>query len=419
MKKSYPKVSRALAEYRAARDRFAAARDGVVLVMTALMMMMLCVAAGLVIDAGRAYLVKQRLMNTTDAAGLAIGSAIDADSTNAELQAVLDNFFNANFPSGGIGTVTSTAFTYNGSTITVTAEVSVDTTFMQLVNIDNLSVSASTEVEREEDNLEVVLVLDNTGSMGSGGKMNDLKDAADSLVDVLFGSDAISSQVKIGLVPFSATVNIGTSNTTYISDDTDWNGCVRALDEPDDTDDNSSGPWDPHVSTSFFNPNRGCPSELTPLTNVKSTLTDAIDDMSADGFTYIHYGAIWGLRVLSQAEPFTEGSAYGTADTTKAIIILTDGANVSSTSNSAYQAYGDPPSSSDLDDKLETVCDEIKGEDIVVYTVTFDLNDASTKTLFENCATDSDKYFDSPAGSELTRSFRSIAAQLKRLHVSS
>lgn len=387
-----------------------AAKDGVVGVTFALSLIPLLLSVGLSIDLGRAYIVKQHLTNTTDAAGLAIGSAIDANTTNAQIQAVLDNFFNANFPSGSLGTVTSSSYTYNGTIITVSAQAEVETTFMKIASINSMSVSATSEITRQENNLELVMVLDNTGSMNSSGKIGDLKTAANSLIDILFGTDTVSSQVQIGLVPFSGTVNIGTSNASYISNSSGWNGCVLAQTSPDDMNDNYTGPWDPLSSS-------GCPSTLTPLTNVKSTLTSAVSSMSAGGYTHINYGSVWGWRVISNAEPFTEGVSYGTADTTKAMIILTDGENYKSNSSTAYK--NDYQTVANLDAKLETVCTNIKTENIIVYTITFQLSDPITQALFESCATDTGKYYNSPTGAELSRVFRAIAAELKQLHVSS
>jgi Flp pilus assembly protein TadG len=429
------------------------AKDGVVAVVVALTMIPLLLAVGVSIDVGRAYLVKQRLLSTADAAGLAIAAAIDSDSTSAELQEVLDDFITANFPSDSIGTVASTSYTYVGSTVTVTANVTVETTFMKLANIETLTVSATSVITRQEDSLEVVLVLDNSGSM-SGSKMTALKEASDSLVDTLFGSDTTSSQVKIGLVPFSNNVNIGSANTGYVSDTSvydwgtsSWQGCVMAeITGDEDTKDDHTGTWTPfyweddsnnnwyysggyHI-TSTNNPNKYCPdAEITPLTNVKATLTTAIDDMEAYGGTHINLGAIWGWRVISPTEPFTEGVAYGTADSTKAVIILTDGANTAY--SFVYDAFGYPSDellgsginsasevADEIDDRLATICTNIKAEDVIVYTITFEVSDTSTQDLFEDCATDTDKYFDSPSTAELTRSFRAIAAELKQLHVS-
>ena len=48
--------------------------------------------------------------------------------------------------------------------------------------------AATTIIIRESKGLEVALVLDNTGSMGTT-KMNNLKSAAHSFLDILFGSE--------------------------------------------------------------------------------------------------------------------------------------------------------------------------------------------------------------------------------------
>ncbi|NQW02347.1 MAG: VWA domain-containing protein, partial [Rhodospirillales bacterium] len=379
---------------------FAAAKQGVVAVIVALTMIPLLLATGVSIDVGRAYLVKQRLLSTTDAAGLAIAASIKTDSTSDELQAVLDNFLTANFPSGSIGTLSSSSYTYDSSTVSVSAAVAVETTFMKLIFVETLTVNASSQVTRQEDNLEVVLVLDNSGSM-SGSKMTALKSAANSLLDTLFGSDATSSQVKIGLVPFSNNVNIGAANTGYVSDtsiydwgtDT-WKGCVEAeVAGNEDTNDNFTGPWTPfyweddsnnnwyysgssHISSSR-GPNLYCPdAEITPLTNVKATLTAAVDAMVANGGTHINWGAIWGWRVISPSEPFTEGAAYGTADSTKAVIILTDGANTAY--DFVYDAFGYPSEerlgsgintatevADEIDIRLATICQNMKTAGVV------------------------------------------------------
>jgi len=59
--------------------------------------------------------------------------------------------------------------------------------------------------------LEVAMVLDNTGSM-AGTKLSTLKTAASNFVDTLSSAAARSADpdaVKIGLVPFSMTVKVG------------------------------------------------------------------------------------------------------------------------------------------------------------------------------------------------------------------
>jgi Flp pilus assembly protein TadG len=428
---------------------FRSARDGSVAIAFGLSFIPLIIAVGVGIDLGRAYVAKNRLLHTADSAGLAIGAAY---ASGQDLNLVLSNYFTANFASDNLATVTSSAYSVNEAetVITVTAEAVVQTTFMKIAGINSVTVSASSQVTRSETGIEVVLVLDNSGSM-AGSKLTSLKTASNSLVDILFGDDAAPTNLKIGLVPFSNNVNIGPSNTGYVTDTsiydwgtTSWGGCTLAnVTDDNDTKDDMTGGWTPfywaddsnnnwyysggyHISSSAT-PNRYCPSQaLTPLTNSKTTLTTAIDAMVAYGGTHINWGAIWGWRVISPSEPFTEGVAYGTEGWAKAVIILTDGANTAY--SYVYDAFGYPSQGwlgvtsvsdveDELDNRLATICTNMKAQDITVYTITFDLSDPTTQAIFEACATDSNKYYDSPTTAELERTFRAIAAELKKLRI--
>ncbi len=87
-----------------------------------------------------------------------------------------------------------------------------ETTFLKVLNVATLDVRISTQVARAQRKLEVVLALDNTGSMcqpSCAAKFDKLKLAANELVNLLFGADTVSDTVKIGLVPFSGAVNVG------------------------------------------------------------------------------------------------------------------------------------------------------------------------------------------------------------------
>ena len=83
-----------------------------------------------------------------------------------------------------------------------------------------LTVAASNQALRvAKNNLEVVLVLDNTGSMndsasGSGGtsKLSALKSAASTLIDLLTPTTNSGASVYFGLVPFTTVVNVRDAN---------------------------------------------------------------------------------------------------------------------------------------------------------------------------------------------------------------
>jgi Mg-chelatase subunit ChlD len=77
-----------------------------------------------------------------------------------------------------------------------------------IMGMDYINVDWTSEVRRAQQNLELVMVLDNTGSM-RGSKIRSLRDAAELLTDILYSGAEEEDDVRIGLVPFAATVNVG------------------------------------------------------------------------------------------------------------------------------------------------------------------------------------------------------------------
>ena len=71
-----------------------------------------------------------------------------------------------------------------------------------------------------------------------------------------------------------------------------------------------------------------------------------------------------------------------------------------------------------MDDRLLEVCTGMKNDGIIVYTITFQVTDITTRKLFESCATDPGKYYNSPDAATLNVAFRAIGAELKNLHLS-
>lgn len=94
----------------------------------------------------------------------------------------------------------------------ISASISRPTLFVKLVGINQMSALLISEATRAKNLLEVVMVLDNSGSMQSYGRMTALKDAATLAVDTLSGGESTPDKVFIGLVPFTQYVNIGNSN---------------------------------------------------------------------------------------------------------------------------------------------------------------------------------------------------------------
>jgi len=413
-------------------QRFRSDRRGAVAVMFALAVIPLMIAAGLAVDLSRAYLVKTRLSHALDAAGLAVGTMRTTTTDTVYLETQFANFVDANYPASQVGSVHDLTFVDNSGVISVTGKASVDTVFMGIIGVNTITVSANAEIVVETNGLELVMVLDNSGSMSSNNKMNDMKTASLDLIDILFGSETMPDLLKVGLVPFDNTVNIGTGNLAYVNDPSayswgsdSWEGCVMARSYPydvEDADTATGGMWDPFWNAyKSSDRNYKCPRPITPLTNNRATLESEIAAMSPLGATHINFGAIWGWRVISPSAPFTEGAAYTDPDWNKAAIILTDGDNTFMNDSSSYYSAYEPGdiTVSQLDSRLLDVCANMKAEGIIVYTIAFGTSiSMSTESLLTSCATDSDHYYESPDAATLNLAFRAIGAELKNLHLS-
>jgi Mg-chelatase subunit ChlD len=349
-----------------------------------------------------------------------------------------------------LGVAANPIMTINESEVSLSATADVATTLMNIVGISNMTVAASTLIIRESKGLDVVLVLDNTGSMGTS-KMNSLKNASHTFLDILYGEDDDSDLLLVGVVPFSTTVNVGT-DFAYLTNDFDdddfnpydWDGCVMARDGGEDVTDTAptseSTKWDAFLWPDDGNnnwkgwgsgppatPNRYCPAELLPLTSTKADVDDKIDEMSSAGNTHINYGLVWGWRAVSPGEPFTEGHDYGDEDFNKAIVLMTDGENVMS--SSVFTAYGylsdgklgttssQSAAVGELNARTSEICDNIKAEGVILYTITFQVTSSSIRNLMRDCATKDENYFDSPSDAELEQAFRVIAQELRNLRI--
>jgi Flp pilus assembly protein TadG len=205
---------------------FARDRAGNVAILFGIALIPILIGIGVAVDYGRALIVRERMVNAADAAGLAIGSW--PGLSQADLTTKAQQYFNANYPPSKLGTVGTLNVQFPGDNISLTVTGTVPTTFMRLAHIDSLDVGASITIAKKERNLEVVLVLDTTGSMASGGKLTALKSAAKQMVSILFDNQPTSTTVKIGVVPFAAAVNVGADKLVSHPEWFDLNGYSAA-----------------------------------------------------------------------------------------------------------------------------------------------------------------------------------------------
>ncbi|MEO1749825.1 MAG: TadE/TadG family type IV pilus assembly protein [Pseudomonadota bacterium] len=150
--------------------------------------------------------------------------------------------------------------------------------------------------------MAVALVLDTTGSMRADGKIASLRKEAVKFIDDMAAASA-DAEIKVGIVPFDHHVNVGTANrhkgwVDVANNGGAWHGCVGSRPAPytfRDTAPNSRFEGLLNVS---------CSNPITPLTSDWGSLKSEIESLSAKGATYAAVGVMWGLRVLSDDEPF-------------------------------------------------------------------------------------------------------------------
>ena len=443
------RLGRLFAAVRLGRDT-----SGSVLPLVALSGLVLVGMTGLAIDGARLSLMHSKLQTAVDAAGLSAAAQMTTTNVDSEI----DKFLNANFDQAYVGaTITGHTLTLSSDekTLDITANAEAFTAFMRIFGIDSMQTSAYTQVTRATGGLELSLVLDVTGSMGDNNKIGSLKTAANNLLDILFGDQQTAQNLYIGIVPFTQTVNIGSSHSAWLASTAsrNWSGCVQMRFNGLDTTDAP-----PAVGKKFSELGSGtCPPEITGMTSSKSKLTTAIAKLNPNGGTNVPVGAVWGWRMLS---PLWRGSwggdmglnlplDYNTSGMSKAVVLMTDGKNEIS-SGSAYGevscleyqttwwwktcvSYGydarlgvsasnqnDAIALADqaLDGRLTTICTNMKNAGIKVYTVALGNPGASIKSLLKGCATQPAFFFDSPTGEDLKTAFAKIGDSLSNLRLS-
>ncbi|HTI67993.1 MAG TPA: TadE/TadG family type IV pilus assembly protein [Caulobacteraceae bacterium] len=237
---------------------------GSVATIFAVAMVPVVIAAGIGIDMARATFNRSALQDALDATALAVAH-LPANTPQATIDAKAAGWLNANLNNPAMGAITLSSVLTNGQVV-LTASTSVPTTLTAIAGYTSVPIAATSTVKWGLGHVEVALVLDNTGSM-AGTKLSRLKTAAADLVDTLADStdSTDANALKIGVVPFAATVKLGSSYktstwmagvqpTAYGADlfngstnvnrftmlddiDESWGGCVESRPAPYDVQD--------------------------------------------------------------------------------------------------------------------------------------------------------------------------------------
>lgn len=437
----------------------------------AIVPMVLAIGSG--VDMMRANQAQTLLQAAADAA--ALGGGASPDATDSQLQNIAATYLDSTGAGRGFGGLTVRKIKNNtdASVFSVEVESSMATSFVALAGVPTLNVKAISEVRRSTDGpLEMVLALDTTYSMAENGKMGVLRAAANDLVNsVMTGGD-----VKVGVAPFADYFKVGTkykneswvnvpapmatnyescasvvypdrsgctveatcyadgvpyscnqescadwgepvkSSCAMVSDADNWDGCVGA--RPPAYQDSIG-----NAAIRYPGVLWDCGTALTALTTDRTEVLSSIAGLYPSGNTNIPSGLIWAWNLLTPEAPLTEAatmSAITAKGGKKVMVLMTDGANtVSPYADGSFGAHGDTAyGNGTYTDKLTaSLCTKIKNQGIIVYTVSFDVTDASIQTLLRDCASDPAKSYVADDAVELVSAFNDIGVSLTELRL--
>jgi Flp pilus assembly protein TadG len=184
-------------------------RRGAALVVVALACTVIVPLSGLALDAVSLYLIRARLSAAADAAALAgarsLSTGADLASQRANAILVATRYFRVNFPLHYWGTSNDDASisvaednTTHLRSVTVTAYADAPLYFMRLIDSTSPTVRVTTVGRRRDVN--VMLVLDRSGSMQQAGAVPSMENAAISFVRRFAGG-----RDKVGLITYGGT----------------------------------------------------------------------------------------------------------------------------------------------------------------------------------------------------------------------
>lgn len=380
MKKSEPNTNEIARRFRGFCAQFGRSEDGVISLQFLWQFPFMIWFGYIAIDVMMHEFERTRLQNTLDRAVLA---AADLDQMG-DPEEVVRSYFRA---AGIEESLTSIDVEegLNMRRVEATASIDVPTVFLNTTDagyrknqdtpyaydnvtktMDNFEANgtsmparAAGAAEESVSNVEISLVLDVSGSMGSNGRLDRMHTAASDFVDAVV-KEGEEGMTTVSIVPYSATVNVGPLMSGYfpITNEHSYSHCMSFTAEdfnttalslsktyqrvahfdPFSTDQNStaiSQPWCPTGNT----------AALWPLANNTGWMKAHINGLTAGGNTAIDVGMKWGAAFLDPAfRPITQQIAgsfwvdaraadrpadFDDEDTLKVIVLMTDGENTS------------------------------------------------------------------------------------------
>jgi len=337
--------------------RFTRREDGTVTLFGVMMFILMVLIGGIAIDVMRYETQRAQLQYTLDRAVLA---AAALNQTLEPEDVVADYFARSGLERYRLRLDVDDGVNYR--TVSATAEMDINTMFMDVFGVRALTSPAYGRAEERVRNVEISMVLDVSGSMGwaaadGRSKLQNLRDAANSFVATVMEAnnyDTDDMLVSISIVPYNGFVNAGSEMESVFNFSNEHNASTCTRFRGDQFDRTDLGASEEIQRLSHFDYSYRdyyayfvtpyCPtSELNAITAWSHSIGDLqaeINAFTATGWTAIDQGMRWGVTLLDPSsadelqaigrvhEDFGDRpEAHTDAETLKIVLLMTDGEN--------------------------------------------------------------------------------------------
>ena len=327
--------------------------DGAMLLFALSILVVMLMVAGMAVDLAIVEDTRVRMQQTADRAVLA---AADLDQPR-DAQEVVDDYF---LKAGLDSTVTSVKITegLNFRRVEANTLSTVDTTFMHMLGIDSLDTPSRSVAEERITDIEISLVLDVSGSMGSNSRLTNLKTAAANFFDAVVDEASTQGVTSVSIIPYNHVVNVGDQLLNHLNPDTEHeeSHCIRFRD--DDFDSIAISPTTPlervahfHYWTNGYREPKWhqywCKDENKYEIMVHETriqqMKNYVNALQAGGWTATDNGMKWAAALLDpairpavnnlvtdgvvQSKAANRPADYNNDENMKVIVLMTDGSN--------------------------------------------------------------------------------------------
>lgn len=383
------------ARTRAKASRFATQESGSLTIFAIFIFVLILMISGMAVDIMRYETERATIQNTIDTAIVAAARLNQDADTNEEVTALVKEYVTKAGYDPAMITVTPDIQKAAGNTEELSRSVSaridfnLDTMFMNMMGVDTLQGHTGGRAYEGQQQIEIALVLDISGSMGNNNKLTNLQTAARQFVTTVLANNG-ANRVSISIIPYNQQVYMDgelmsrlnlANQTKNVPGSTGANKPAGTITEyetrnPDapcarfhaadfTTRRLASAPaidvsasfvddyfyWSLNgvQNTAYAQPNEfsfWCGSHHPTILlyqNDETTLHTFIDGLTAYGATAIDYGMNWAVGILDPSfedvvEDMVDDNllaesmrghpvAYSNPDVMKYIVLMTDGQN--------------------------------------------------------------------------------------------